>query len=394
MADPKYRFGVRPDDFSEAARGQLERSLSGAWTFIPAPLPPHLSWTPALIKALSDADRALGQLDGHGSQLQNPHLLIEPFASREAVLSSQIEGTQASLSDLFSLEASQQEAQGDAREVQNYRRALDRGIDKLKRVPITLNLICELHQILMEGVRGQDPTPGRFRTTQNWIGSPGTTIESAAHVPPPPQRLAGCLDAFEKFVNQTSELPALVRMALMHYQFEAIHPFIDGNGRVGRLLITLALCEWKLLSRPLLYLSAWFEQTRSEYYARLSAVSRRGEWNEWLVYVLHGVASQARDAVGRATDLMALRDRMQERVRGTKSAALLQLVDQLFRAPYISVPLAQRVLGQTQPGARNNVIKLVKLGILREARMGKKPQIFVAPEILKILEAVRSPVAG
>src|SRR5205814_96999 len=265
------------------------------------PLPPVLEWTPQLVRALSDADRLTGRLAGEGGRLANPHLLIRPFVRREAVLSSRIEGTQATLGELLAAEAGAavDRSPADLREVANYVTALEHGVKRLTTLPLSLRLTRELHAKLMTGVRGGHATPGEFRTSQNWIGAPGSTLSNATYVPPPPDMLMDCLSAWEKFLHERS-LPVLVQAALMHVQFEAIHPFLDGNGRVGRLLITLFLVEREVLPTPLLYLSAFFEATRADYYGALQGVHERGEWEDWLVYFLNGVARQSEDALSRA----------------------------------------------------------------------------------------------
>src|SRR5436190_19969907 len=243
--------------------GRRVRCAGGHTAFVPDPLPPELEWTPTLVRALSDADRLVGRLAGEGRRLPNPHVLIRPFVRREAVLSSRIEGTRATLGELLAAEAGAavDRSPADLREVANYVVALEHGLKRLKTLPLSLRLTRELHAKLMTGVRGAHATPGVFRTTQNWIGPPGCTLANAMYVPPPPDVLVECLSAWEKFLHDHS-LPVLVQAALMHVQFEAIHPFVDGNGRVGRLLITLLLVEREVLPAPLLYLSAFFEATR------------------------------------------------------------------------------------------------------------------------------------
>src|SRR5260370_23952390 len=237
-----------------------QKVSQGAYSaFIPAPLPPAFEWTPRLIRALSDADRLIGRLAGEGGRLRNPHVLIRPFIRREAVLSSKIEGTQATLGELLAAEAGiiVQRSPDDLREVANYVVALEHGMMRLKELPICVRLIRELHEKLMAGVRGHHARRGEFRTIQNWIGKPGCPPETASFVPPPPDEVEPCLAAWERFLHD-SDLPPLITIALAHYQFEAIHPFLDGNGRVGRLLITLFLIERRILPTPLLYLSAFF----------------------------------------------------------------------------------------------------------------------------------------
>src|SRR5438046_4420599 len=297
------------------AAGRYVRQPSGYVAFVPAPLPPELHWTPELSRALSDADRLIGRLAGEGGRLPNPHLLIRPFVRREAVLSSRIEGTQATLGELLAAEAGAvvERSPADLREVGNYVVALEYGVERLHALPVSLRLVRELHEKLMRGVRGDAATPGEFRRSQNWIGPAGCTLADATFVPPPPNRLMECLGAWEKFLHDDT-LPPLVHAALAHSQFEAIHPFLDGNGRVGRLLITLLLIAKGVLPSPLLYLSAFFEGTREEYYARLLGVTERGEWREWLGYFLAGAAQPAEDALGRIPRLDELLASWRERL--------------------------------------------------------------------------------
>jgi Fic family protein len=263
--------------------GRYIAGSEGARAFVPDPLPPVIDWTPELVRALSDADRAIGRLAGEGSRLPNPHLLIRPFVRREAVLSSRIEGTQATLGELLAAEAgaSVDRSPSDLREVANYVVALEYGVERLGSLPLSLRLIRELHARLMEEVRGGQATPGEFRRIQNWIGPPGSTPANAIFVPPPPPEMMVALGDFERFLHDVS-LPPLVQSALLHLQFEAIHPFLDGNGRVGRLLVILFLIDRRILPSPLLYLSAFFEATRREYYSRLRGVTAEGDWNGWI----------------------------------------------------------------------------------------------------------------
>lgn len=269
--------------------------------FVPHPLPPKLEWDNTLVYTLSRADFLLGKLAREGSNLPNHHLLIRPFIIREAVLSSKIEGTQATLGEILAADSGAQVKQNadDLQEVQNYIKALDYGLARLKEIPLSLRLIKEIHAHLMQGVRGSHATPGEFRRSQNWIGPPGCTLNTAKFVPPPPEYLMDALSELEGFLHNR-QLPPLIHIAMCHYQFETIHPFLDGNGRVGRLLIILLLVEHKMLPSPLLYLSAFFEATRNEYYKQLYNVSRNYSWHEWLIYFLSGVAVQSEDVLSRA----------------------------------------------------------------------------------------------
>lgn len=359
----------------------------GYRAFVPDSLPPETPWTPELVRALSDADRTIGRLAGEGGRLPNPHLLIRPFVRREAVLSSRIEGTQATLGELLAAEAGAavERSPADLREVGNYVVALEHGIQRLKKLPLSLRLVRELHEKLMRGVRGDQATPGEFRRSQNWIGPPGCTLANAVYVPPPPSELLNCLGAWEKFLHDRS-LPPLVQVALIHYQFEAIHPFLDGNGRVGRLLITLFLVERGILPTPLLYLSAFFEATRRDYYERLRGVSDRGEWEEWVHYFLNGVARQSEDALSRAERINRHLVRWRVAVSGTPSKVPLALVDQLAANPYITVKGAAKRLGVAFTTAQRAVARLEALSIVKEVSHAKRDRVYYAKALMDILE--------
>ena len=388
---------MNPEQFKDSPSGrviQVGQGETAYWSFVPNPLPPMLAFDSALIRLLSDADRALGELAGLGRALPNPHLLINPFIRREAVLSSRIEGTQADLADLYAFEAGQlalpglkpTPAHGDAREVFNYVRALEYGLERLSELPVSLRLIREVHGRLMEGVRGNVATPGEFRNTQNWIGAPGCGLNDATYVPPSVDEMSTALDALEKYLHAEDDLPPLVRLALIHYQFEAIHPFIDGNGRIGRLLISLLSVHWNLLPLPLLYLSAFFEKQRQDYYDLLMAISTRGAWREWVAFFLRGVAEQTRDAVVRAKRLQDLQLAWRERLAQARaSALLLRLADRLFESPIITIPQAQRYLEITYPSAQKDIQRLVNAKILRLIDNATYGKTFVADEILRIV---------
>jgi len=367
--------------------GRLVRQREGYAAFIPDPLPPALSWTADLVAALSEADRAIGRLAGEGGRLPNPHLLIRPFIRREAVLSSRIEGTQATLGELLAAEAGAavERSPADLREVGNYVTALEFGVDRLASLPISLRLVKELHGRLMGGVRGGHATPGEFRRSQNWIGPAGCTLRSATYVPPPPHELGGALDAWERFLPDRT-LPPLVHVALVHSQFEAIHPFLDGNGRVGRLLITLLLIERGVLPAPLLYLSAFFEATRQEYYDRLLGVTRDGAWEEWLEYFFIGVARQAEDASDRARRINELLAGWRRQSAGLASAVPAALVDLIAENPFWTVTGVARRLSVAYTTAQRAVEALVKLGALAPATAARRDRVFVAGAILDILE--------
>jgi Fic family protein len=390
---------MQPVDFTEDKWGELVWNPAagvGYWAFVPHPLPPELELTWALIGRLSAADRALSELAGRARSLPNPHLLIGPFIRREAVLSSRIEGTQASLSDLFFFDAggaglTERLASPDVREVANYVRALEHGLARSRELPLSLRLIREVHAELMEGVRGEHLTPGEFRRSQNWIGPPGCTLMEATYVPPPPAEMMEALGELEKYLHSGSRLPPLVRLALVHYQFEAIHPFLDGNGRIGRLLMALLLCHEGLLTQPLLYLSAYFEQHRQEYYQHLLGVSQAGRWSLWIGFFLAGVAEQARDALWRTETLLGLWQEYHQRFSTARSSALLlRLVDDLFESPVLTVPRAAKRLGITQRAANLNIQKLVNAGILEEVTGRMRYRLFVAQAIIDTADMPRT----
>jgi Fic family protein len=355
--------------------------------FVPAPLPPELDWTPRLIGALSDADRLVGRLAGEGGRLPNPHILIRPFVQREAVLSSKIEGTQATLGELLAAEAGAtvDRSPDDLREVGNYVVALEHGISRLRKLPICVRLTRELHEKLMTGVRGHQADPGHFRKIQNWIGRPGSTIATASYIPPPPGEVERCLAAWENFLNE-SRLPPLVTIALAHYQFEAIHPFLDGNGRVGRLLITLFLIERQILPTPLLYLSAFFEASRRDYYDGLRGVSERGAWNEWLEYFLFGVGRMSEDALNRATRINGLLTEWLKKVSGESSSNPLRVVELLGANPFVTTNGVADKLGIAFTTAQRAIKRLERARIVKQVGDAKRDRVYCATALLEILE--------
>lgn len=357
--------------------------------FVPAPLPPDIAWTARLISALSDADRLVGRLAGEGGRLPNPHVLIRPFVQREAVLSSKIEGTQATLGELLAAEAGAgaivDRSPEDLREVGNYVVALEHGILRLKKLPLSVRLTRELHEKLMRGVRGQRAAPGQFRKIQNWIGKPGSTITTASYIPPPPGEVEPCLAAWEKFVHE-STLPPLVTIGLAHYQFEAIHPFLDGNGRVGRLLITLFLIARQILPTPLLYLSAFFEASRRDYYEGLRGVSERGAWNDWLEYFLLGVARTSEDALSRATRINHLLGHWQRTVSGESSNNPLRVVELLGANPFVTTSGVAGKLDVAFTTAQRAIERLERAGIVKQVGDAKRDRVYCASALLNILE--------
>jgi Fic family protein len=367
--------------------GQLVKCPGDYEAFIPDPLPPRIEFTPQLLRVLSDADRLVGQLAGEGRSLPNPHLLMRPFVKREAVLSSRIEGTQATLGELLAADAGAtvDRSPDDLREVANYVTALEHGLKRLKSLPLSLRLVRELHEKIMQGVRGGHATPGEFRRSQNWIGPPGCTLQNASYVPPPPNELMGCLGKWEDSLHDRS-IPPLVHVGLLHYQFEAIHPFLDGNGRVGRLLVTLFLVEREILPTPLLYLSAFFEATRADYYARLAAVSHRAAWGDWLEYFLNGVARMSEDARSRAERINSLLAKWRQAVADTSSKAPAALIELLAENPYWAVGRLSDRLKVAFTTAQRAVDMLVSRGILEQVGDAKRARVFCAKEIMAILD--------
>jgi Fic family protein len=382
---------MKKSDFSNNAPGSLVKTLQDYLAFIPAPLPPKIIWSNKLLAALSQADRSLAKLTEVGNAFPVPHVVARPFVRKEAVLSSQIEGTRTSFEALLSYEAGQLSLFGDledAREVHNYVRALDYGLERLETLPLSMRLIREIHGVLMVGVRGGIMTPGETRRSQNWIGRPGAMLADARYVPPPVNEMHDCLSDLERFIHQDSDLPPLLRIGLIHYQFEAIHPFLDGNGRIGRLLITFLLVAWGLLSQPLLYLSNFIEANRQEYYGRLLSVSQKGEWEAWLLYFLEGVGSQAEDASQRINRLQALRLTYHAQFAADRSRVNLQrVVDYLISTPITSIPQAQESLDLgSYTTIQRYIEKLDALGIVREVTGNRRNRIYRADQIIKVLE--------
>ncbi len=373
------------EDFRDPSAGTLVEAPGGYLAFVPAPLPPTLTYEAELVVALSRADAALSELSGLGRRLPNPHLLIAPYMRREAVLSSRIEGTKASLSDLLLDEIEDDRpVDADVREVRQYVEALEYGINRLGELPLSLRLVCEMHERLMKGVRGGHATPGEFRRSQNWIGPAGSTPSTAPYVPPPPDRLMDALSNWEIFLHQRGRIPDLIQCALMHEQFEAIHPFLDGNGRLGRLLVSLFLIERGRLSQPVLYLSAYFEARRREYYEALQRVRTEGDWVGWLRFFLAGVEETSREAVGHATRIMDLYDSLRHDLRQKHHA--MALMEALFVNPFVTVSRAAHLLSVSYPTARQVVAYLQAEGLLEEITGRAWRRLYVARPILEAFE--------
>ena len=352
--------------------GRYITQPEGYKAFIPSPLPPDppVDVNAKLVALLSGADRALGRLDGVASTLPNPQLFVGMYVRQEAVLSSQIEGTQSTLEDVLEFEVGSngEEEPKDVVEVVNYVKAMNYGLERLASLPLSLRLIREIHGRLLEGVRGGDRTPGEFRRSQNWVGPPGCTLRNAAFVPPPVHEMHQALDNLEKFLHDTEAYPILIQCGLVHAQFETIHPFLDGNGRVGRLLIPFLLCWREVLTRPLLYLSLFLKSHRAEYYERLQAVRTDGAWEGWLAFFLRGVAEVAAGAVRTARAVLALREEHRQLVvdKGASTAAALTLLERLFETPIVTARVVERRLACSYATARRLVRRFVEWGLLQE----------------------------
>ncbi len=362
----------------------------GVMAFVPHPMPTELALGPTEVRLLSNADYALGRLAGSAGRLVNPYLIGQPLLRREAILSSRIEGTFTTPEQLVLFEAGVAQASMDARaaadtrEVLNYVRAMERGLELLQTIPVSLRLLRDIHRVLLDGVRGGEDRPGEFRTVQNYIGSPHASIADARFVPPPVPEMHQALGRWEHDLHLDPDpLPLLVRLAVAHYQFEAIHPLRDGNGRVGRLLIPLMLCAHERLSDPLLYMSAFFDRHRDEYMDLLLRVSTQGAWREWIAFFLRGVAECARDGQQLTDGLLALRERYHGLLRSARSSGLLaKLVDHLFSVPSITIGQDASLLAVTPAAASSNLRKLQDLNVIAEMTGRTRGQVFVAREIL------------
>jgi Fic family protein len=376
---------MKASDFRSESAGRVVPTLKGQPAFVPAPLPPDLVYDSHLVLKLSHADAALSELSGLGRHLPNPHLLIAPYVRREAILSSRIEGTRANLSDLLRDEAREapQHEDADIREVRNYIDALEYGMETLPQLPLSLRLVREMHKRLLAGVRGQNARLGEFRDEQNWIGADKSDIAEAHFVPPPPTEMHEALNKWERFMNERDMMPELIQCALIHQQFETIHPFIDGNGRLGRLLIILFLIERGRLSQPLLYLSAYFEAHRQDYYDLLQRVRTDGDWSSWLRFFLDGVTETAQAAVRQAGELMDLRERYREQLHDKPRA--LALLDKLFVNPYVTASRAATQLHVSLPVARQAIATLEQQGMLTEITGRSWGRTYVALPILRAI---------
>jgi Fic family protein len=331
-----------------------------------------------LIGTLSRASEAIGRLDGIASILPSPDLFVAMYVRREAELSSRIEGTQSSLDDIleFEVEPSSSHLPRDVGEVVNYVRAMNYGFERLDTLPLSNRLTREIHAILMEGVRGRERQPGEFRASQNWIGPPGATLAEASFVPPPPAELPEAMGQLELFLHDRADIPALVHIALVHAQFEAIHPFLDGNGRVGRLLITFLLHHRGILQHPLLYLSYYLQRHRAEYYARLSAIREQDDWEGWVSFFLRGIEATSIQSIRVSRQSVELRDRHRDLVLEHSTRAGLALLDQLYSGPVVSINSIVARMGIPYSTANSLVSRFEEFGILREFSGRQRNRLF------------------
>jgi cell filamentation protein, protein adenylyltransferase len=371
--------------------GAYRQQPTGYKAFLPASLPPNppIKIEGELQNLLSNADMSLARLDGLGHILPNASLFIAMYVKKEALLSSQIEGTQASLEDLFEFESGMKpENINDVAEVVNYVKALNYGMERLREFPMSLRLIKEIHAVLMEGVRGGEKTPGEFKKTQNWIGPPGCTLKEARFVPPPPHEAEAAMGALELYLHQPPQLPSLVDCALIHYLFETIHPFLDGNGRLGRLLITFYL-HWRgVMEKPLLYLSYYFRKYRQEYYDRLNMVRDNGNFEQWIAFFLKGVVVTADSAVDAAKQIMELQSRHRNLLWQKKISSPLAvgILEKLFYSPYVSVNDIARDFSISYQAASTLITQLEGAGILKEITGRKRDKRYIYADYLLILE--------
>ncbi|MBN2002313.1 MAG: Fic family protein [Anaerolineae bacterium] len=369
--------------------GRWIQATGGYQAFVPNSLPPSIAWTPQLVNTLSEADRAIGHLNGLGQGLPDPNLFIRLLQRQEAILSSRIEGIHTALSDLYAYEGAAMISKSlpdDVQEVYNYIKALEYGIQHVgSGVPATLQLVQALHIQLMANIPGKWYRPGEFRTTQNWTGPSGCRLEEATFVPPPPEHLSSVMETWEQFLRRSNSVPPLVQLALIHYQFEAAHPFLDGNGRVGRLLLAMLPVSWTLLSQPLLYLSAYFEQHRQAYDEILMKVSRQGEWETWLLFFLRGIKIRSRITADKGLQLSNLHTHYQEHY--ATSNKLQSLAKLIFENPLISGAHVVKGLEVSSATAYQYLSLMEKDGILKEVTGRKRGRYYIAHEIMRIIEA-------
>jgi Fic family protein len=361
---------------------------SGYLAFVPAVLPPNppIVFDNEMIRLLSDADIALGRLSGIADVLPNPDLFVAMYVRKEAVLSSQIEGIQCTLDEVLEAEIDDGAVRTkEVGEVVNYVDAMNYGVARLETLPLSLRLICEIHARLMDGVRGEHKAPGEFRKTQNWIGSQGATLANAAFVPPPVPDMQGALSNFEKFLHDRHSMPLAIQCAVAHLQFETIHPFLDGNGRIGRLLVPLMLHQRGALTKPLLYISHYLKSNRVEYYDRLMDVRKNGNWEGWVKFFLTGVAAVGHEAAETAKRIVQFRNEAQK-VAADLGRHELSLVEHLFKHPIIDARAAEKLLQVSFVSANSAVLSLEKAGLIKETTGKKRGRIFRFEPYLKLFD--------
>lgn len=358
----------------------------GYLAYLPAPIPRSLPLDEPTIRLLADGEAALGRLAGAGRLLPNTQLLVSPYLVREAVASTRIEGTRTDVGELFAFAAGGGEPSPDVEEVVNYIRAMEAGLVRLETLPLCVRLLREMHAIILDGARGRERSPGELRTSQNWIGPPSATLTTATFVPPPPDALADALTDWERYANEEGTQPSLVRAAMLHYQLETIHPFLDGNGRLGRLLIVFFLVAERRLSSPILYLSPYFEAHRDEYYERLQQVRERGDALGWLQFFLRGVELQSNDALVRAERLLDLRERYRQRVQAVTRSQAIVLVDVAFSSPILTTRVVEAAIGGSRPNSLKLLNHLAELDIIVETSPGPRRQRrWIAQEIMDVI---------
>ena len=362
--------------------GRYIRQPTGYSAFIPQPLPPDPPVRfDTLQVLLSQADRVLGRLDGAIQTLPNPDLFVSMYVRREAVLSSQIEGTQSSLHDVLAAEAKifAPDQPTDVGDVINHIAAMHHGLERLAKLPLSVRLIREIHTVLLRNARGSHLNPGELRSSQNWIGAANCTLAEATFIPPPPQELAPQLSALEKFLHAETGLPLLIKIGLAHAQFETIHPFLDGNGRIGRLLITFILCEREVLHKPVLYLSHYFKKHRQQYYDSLQAVRDTGDWEQWLAFFLRGIIAVSGEATETTRHILLLRERHREAITerfGRAAGNGHRVLEYLYTHPIVAVAEVQELTGTSYPAANNLVARMTEADILHEITGNTRNRIF------------------
>jgi Fic family protein len=381
-------------EFKSDRAGKIISQSSGYKTFVPKPLPPEppLQLDLETMTLLSNASLLLGRLNGLTSIIKDPELFVYLYVRKEALLSSQIEGTQCSLEDVLespidNIETSKPRLRKDIEEVSNYVSAMNHGLERLKELPISARLLKELHKVLMKGVRGAHKTPGEFRQSQNWIGPPGTTLESAQFIPPPKEEANQAMYDLEKYIHSGDKLPPLIKAALIHAQFETIHPFLDGNGRLGRLLITFLLCQSKVMERPLLYLSYFFKANRTEYYARLMAIRMKGDWEGWIKFFLRGISETSQMANQAAIEIHSLHEKDLDKLKEAgASTATLQVFTVFCRFPLATIPEIQKEITNSNQNTLNRAVNnLIDLNILKQVGKSQRNRKFSYFSYLEIL---------